>query len=72
MMLMEKSCRTAETQVTGAPDEDEAVLEERRGNSTERLEANFQNWAILIKIVKMMYVYQYQNMYILLCNNKSF
>ena len=36
MMLMEKSCSTAKTQVTGAPDEDEVVLEERRGNSTER------------------------------------
>ena len=51
---------TAKTKVTGAPDEDEAVLEERRGNSTERSEfllepdqnyqyyQNYQN----IKIIK--------------------
>ena len=43
MMLMIERLSTAKTQVTGAPDEDEAVLEERRGNSTERLEVSFQN-----------------------------
>ena len=34
------------TKVTGAPDEDEAAVEERRGNSTERFEFNFdQVWS---------------------------